>query len=82
MNNMNNMRVVSHIAAQEKVHVAFIVGLLKGNGAQNIAQCKYSFPVTDERGFFALDNIITIVGIGSLIGLQDSPSQTDPSSRS
>jgi len=77
-NGVSNMAVVSHIAAQEEVHVASIAGLLKGNGAQDVAPCQYNFPVSDETSFFALGNIITNVGIGALIGLQDALSQTDP----
>jgi len=69
---------VSHIAAQEEVHVASIVSLLKGNGAQDIAPCQYSFPVTDEASFLALGNIITNVGIGALIDLQSALSTSDP----
>jgi len=78
INGVNNMNVVGHIAAQEEVHVAAIAGLLQGNGAQSVAPCQYNFPVTDETSFFALGNIITTVGIGALIGLQDSLSTTDP----
>lgn len=77
-NGVSNMKVVSHIAAQEEVHVAAIVGLLKGNNAQDVAPCEYSFPITDETSFFALGNIITSVGIGALIDLQDGLSTTDP----
>ncbi|KAJ9643264.1 hypothetical protein H2204_002160 [Knufia peltigerae] len=77
-NGVSNMNVVSHIAAQEEVHVASIVGLLTGNGAQDVQPCQYSFPVTDETSFFALGNIITSVGIGALIGLQSALSTTDP----
>jgi len=75
---INNIDVVSHIAAQEEVHVAAIVSLLRGNGAQDVAPCQYSFPVTDQSSFFALGNIITTVGIGALIGLQNALSQSDP----
>ncbi|KIX01285.1 uncharacterized protein Z518_09010 [Rhinocladiella mackenziei CBS 650.93] len=77
-NGVSNMAVVSHIAAQEEVHVASIVSLLKGNGAQDVAPCQYGFPVTDETSFFALGNIITTVGIGALIALQNGLSQSDP----
>lgn len=77
-NGVSNMNVVSQIAAQEEVHVAAIVGLLKGNGASDVAPCQYSFPVTDETSFFALGNIITSVGIGALIALQNGLSTTDP----
>jgi hypothetical protein len=77
-NGVNNMNVVSHIAAQEEVHVAAIVSLLQGNGAQDVAPCQYSFPVTDQNSFFALGNIITTVGIGALVGLQSALSLSDP----
>ena len=77
-NGVSNMAVVSRIAAQEEVHVASIVGLLKGGGAQDVAPCQYDFPITDETSFLALGNIITTVGIGALIGLADGVSGTDP----
>jgi len=77
-NGVSNMVVISHVAAQEEVHVASIAGLLKGNGAQDVAPCQYNFPTTDEPSFFALANIITVVGIGALIDLQDGLSQSDP----
>ncbi|KAK7890028.1 hypothetical protein LTR67_008493 [Exophiala xenobiotica] len=77
-NGVSNLNVVSHIAAQEEVHVAAIVGLLTGNGAQDVLPCQYSFPVSDETSFLALGNIITSVGIGALIGLQSALSTTDP----
>lgn len=76
-NGVSNMVVVSHIAAQEEVHVASIVGLLQGNGAQDVAPCQYDFPITDEKSFLALGNIITSVGIGALIALADGLSTTD-----
>jgi hypothetical protein len=78
VNGVSNQNVISHIAAQEEVHVAAIVGLLNGNGAQDVLSCKYSFPVADEKQFMALGNIITNVGIGALIGLQSALSLTDP----
>ncbi|EXJ77873.1 hypothetical protein A1O3_09032 [Capronia epimyces CBS 606.96] len=77
-NGVSNLEVVSHIAAQEEVHVAAIVDLLKANGVRDVAPCKYSFPVTDEKSFLALGNIITTVGIGALIGLQRVLADTDP----
>ncbi|OAG36044.1 hypothetical protein AYO21_09762 [Fonsecaea monophora] len=77
-NGVSNMVVVSHIAAQEEVHVASIVGLLQANGAQDVAPCEYNFPTTDETSFLALGNIITTVGIGALIALADGLSTTDP----
>jgi len=77
-NGVSNVEVVSHIAAQEEVHVAAIVGLLKGNGAMDVPPCQYSFPTTDENSFLALGNIITTVGIGALIDLLDGLSTSDP----
>jgi len=77
-NGVSNMMVVSHIAAQEEVHVASIVGLLQGNGAPDVAPCQYNFPITDETSFLALGNIITSVGISALIALADGVSTTDP----
>ena len=77
-NGVSNQVVVSHIAAQEEVHVAAIVGLLQGNGASDVAPCQYNFPVTDEASFLALGNIITSVGIGALLALANGVSTTDP----
>jgi hypothetical protein len=77
-NGVSNLEVVSHIAAQEEVHVASIVDLLRGNGAQDVTSCQYAFPVSDEKSFLALGNIITTVGIGALIGLQRAISESDP----
>ncbi|KAJ9615234.1 hypothetical protein H2200_001308 [Cladophialophora chaetospira] len=77
VNGVPNMGVVSRIAAQEEVHVASIVGLLQGNGAQPVAPCEYNFPVTDEKSFLALASIITNVGIGALIDLEAGLSTTD-----
>lgn len=77
-NGMSNIDVVSHIAAQEEVHVAAIVSLLRGNGVQDVAPCQYNFPVTDQSSFFALGNIITTIGIGALVGLQSALALSDP----
>ena len=77
-NGVSNAAIVARIAAQEEVHVASIVGLLQGNGAQDIAPCQYNFPTTDEPSFLALANIITTVGISALIALADGISASDP----
>jgi hypothetical protein len=77
-NGVSNMAVVARIAAQEEVHVASIVGLLQGNGAQDVAPCEYNFPTTDETSFLALSNIITSVGISALVALADGVSASDP----
>jgi len=78
VNGVSNQQVVARIAAQEEVHVASIVGLLKGNNAADIAPCQYNFPITDETSFLALANIITSVGISALVGLADGVSTSDP----
>ena len=75
---VGNLEVVAAVAAQEEVHVASIQTLLSANGATTIAPCKYHFPVTNAEEFFALANIITVVGIGAIFDLQDLFSKTDP----
>jgi len=78
INGHDNLDIVSHVAAQEEVHVAGLVGILTGSGAQPIPPCQYQFPVCDAESFFALANIITCVGIGALIDLQANLAPTDP----
>jgi hypothetical protein len=76
-NGVSNMNIISRIAAQEEVHVASIIGLLKGNGAPDVQPCEYDFPITDEKSFLALGSVITNVGIGALLALSEGLSETD-----
>lgn len=77
-NGVNNLDVVTAVAAQEEVHVANLVKVITGNGGQAVVPCRYQFPVADAPSFFALANIITSVGIGALIDFEASLATTDP----
>ncbi|KAI9770971.1 MAG: hypothetical protein M1840_002675 [Geoglossum simile] len=70
--------VICKVAAQEGVHIATLVDLLKTNNAALIPPCSYSFPINSTKEFFNLAHIITSVGIGATIGLAERLAVTDP----
>ncbi|KAI9772443.1 MAG: hypothetical protein M1840_000646 [Geoglossum simile] len=71
-------KVIRKVAAQEEVHIATIVNLLKTYNAALIPPCSYFFPVNSTKEFFDLAHIITSVGIGAAIGLAERIAVTDP----
>lgn len=70
--------VVTLVQAQEVVHVQTAKGILKANNAPTFAPCKYTFPIHDADGFFALANVITSVGIGAVIDVASNLAVSDP----
>ncbi|KAF2789974.1 hypothetical protein K505DRAFT_252193 [Melanomma pulvis-pyrius CBS 109.77] len=75
----DTMEIVSKIAAQEEVHASSIENILQLYNETLVLPCNYSFPVTNSKEIFDLAHIITSVGIGATIGLNERLAITDPS---
>ncbi|ETN37261.1 uncharacterized protein HMPREF1541_08252 [Cyphellophora europaea CBS 101466] len=69
---------INRIWAEEESYVETIAELLQYNKASPVEPCQYDFPVSDEKSFFALASIISNVGIGFLINLENRLAKTDP----
>ncbi|KAI4186261.1 MAG: hypothetical protein L6R41_003596 [Letrouitia leprolyta] len=69
--------VVSHVHAQELIHVATAKGILQANNATTFDRCQYNFPVSNAAEFFSLANVITSVGIGGVINLISGLAESD-----
>lgn len=69
---------VKRIWNEEEAYVETISETLKYNNAAPVEPCTYKFPFKDEKSFFALASIISNVGIGFLINLENRLAKTDP----
>jgi hypothetical protein len=79
VNGVQPTDVIKRVWAENEAWVEMIAETLKYNKASPVAPCQYDFPmVTDDASFFALANVITNIGIGSLINMQRKLVGSDP----
>jgi hypothetical protein len=79
VNGVQPTDVIKRVWAENEAWVEMIAETLKYNKASPVAPCQYEFPmVTDDASFFALANIISNIGIGTLINIQRKLVGSDP----
>ena len=69
---------VKRIWNQEESYVETVAETLKHNKAQTVEPCKYKFPFKDEKSFMALASVVSNIGVGCLINMENRLAKTDP----
>lgn len=69
---------IKRIYAEQKAMTASFRETLVNNKAKLTESCKYNFPLKDEKAFMSLASIITNLGMGAMINLENRLARTDP----
>ena len=78
VNGVKNADAVNRIWGQEEAYVETIAELLKNNQAATVEPCEYNFPFSDEKSFLSLASIISNIGLGFLINIENVLAKSDP----